>query len=56
METTKHEDVPNSRFTTCPICGDECEHEVTLQQHILVGHRKSTVTDELLSAVRDSSQ
>jgi hypothetical protein len=56
METTTHADVPNGRCTTCPVCGHECEHEESLQQHIMVGHRKSTVTDELLSTVRDPSQ
>jgi hypothetical protein len=34
----------------CPVCGQDFDHDQSLQRHLMVDHRKSVLTEELLTA------
>lgn len=36
------------RQFTCPLCGRTTDTRTEVYHHLLVGHRKSAITDELL--------
>jgi hypothetical protein len=41
----------NKAATGCPICSDTFDRRADLRVHLMTGHAKSAMTDELLSVV-----
>lgn len=55
MGETAGEKVSDDHPLPCPICGQGCEQTAELRTHLMVSHRKSAVTDELLSTTVSGS-
>ncbi|SEO67758.1 hypothetical protein SAMN04487948_104129 [Halogranum amylolyticum] len=49
MELRTYDDMSQVGLVTCPLCRHDYDRREGLREHIMVDHRKSAVTDELLS-------